>query len=205
MYGGVGGLRPSNHKAHLTRFKETQAPEVLTVNGKAEVVVQDATSYQLMVDRLMVDRLHHMETLAAIREGMASAKRGELKSAARCLTRCGPRMAYRVSLAAPAEADAYAAFERIREAAPVHAEKWFTGLFKAIFSLDKLPARCSVIPEAKERGYACFPRCHHRRRCGGVTMPDFIAYYRGEANCSSICIWIPALQTPPITRRHARG
>jgi hypothetical protein len=33
-------------------------------------------------------------------------------------------MAYRVSLSAPAEADAYAAFERIREAAPLHAEAW---------------------------------------------------------------------------------
>ena len=33
-------------------------------------------------------------------------------------------MAYRVSLAAPAEADAYAAFERIRAAAPRLAEKW---------------------------------------------------------------------------------
>jgi hypothetical protein len=38
-------------------------------------------------------------------------------------------MAYRVSLAAPAEADAYAAFERIRAAAPLHAEKWLTRLF----------------------------------------------------------------------------
>ncbi len=36
-------------------------------------------------------------------------------------------MAYRVSLAAPAEADAYAAFERIRAAAPLHAEKWLGG------------------------------------------------------------------------------
>jgi plasmid stabilization system protein ParE len=62
-------------------------------------------------------------------------------------------MAYRVSLAAPAETDAYAAFERIREAAPMHAEKWLTGLFKAIFSLDEIPARCPVIPEAKELGY----------------------------------------------------
>ena len=35
-----------NHKAHVTRLKETHAPEVLTVNGKAEVVVQDAASYQ---------------------------------------------------------------------------------------------------------------------------------------------------------------
>ncbi len=67
-------------------------------------------------------------------------------------------MAHRVSLAAPAEMDAYAAFERIREAAPLHAEKWLTKLFEAILSLDKLPARCPVIPEAKELGY---PARHH--------------------------------------------
>jgi PHD/YefM family antitoxin component YafN of YafNO toxin-antitoxin module len=66
-----------NHKAHMARLKETHAPEVLTVNGKAEVVIQDATSYQAMLDRL-----HHMETIAAIQEGMASAERGELKPAA---------------------------------------------------------------------------------------------------------------------------
>jgi hypothetical protein len=36
-------------------------------------------------------------------------------------------MAYRVSLAAPAEADTYAAFERIRAADPLHAEKWRLG------------------------------------------------------------------------------
>lgn len=65
-----------NHKAHVTRLKETQTPEVLTVNGKAELVVQDAQSYQRMIDRL-----HHMETIAAIQEGMASAERGELKPA----------------------------------------------------------------------------------------------------------------------------
>ena len=69
-----------NHKAHVKRLKKTKTPEVLTVNGKAEVVVQDAASYQLMQGRL-----HHMETLAAIQEGMASAKRGELKSAAQVL------------------------------------------------------------------------------------------------------------------------
>ena len=69
-----------NHKAHVTRLKKTQSPEVLTVNGKAAVVVQDAASYQLMLDRL-----HHMETLAAIQEGMASAERGELKPAAQVL------------------------------------------------------------------------------------------------------------------------
>jgi hypothetical protein len=69
-----------NHKAHVARLKETHATEVLTVNGKAEVVVQDATGYQAMLDRL-----HHMETIAAIQEGMASAERGELKPAAQVL------------------------------------------------------------------------------------------------------------------------
>jgi len=69
-----------NHKAHVTRLKETHAPEVLTVNGKAEIVIQDAQSYQRMIERLQ-----HMETLAAIQEGMASAERGELKPAAQVL------------------------------------------------------------------------------------------------------------------------
>jgi len=69
-----------NHKAHVARLKETRVPEVLTVNGKAEVVVQDAAGYQSMIDRL-----HHMETVAAIQEGMASAERGELKPAAQVL------------------------------------------------------------------------------------------------------------------------
>jgi plasmid stabilization system protein ParE len=62
-------------------------------------------------------------------------------------------MAYRVSLSAPAEGDAYAAFERIHAAAPLHAEKWLTGLFAAIMSLDEIPARCSVIPEARDLGF----------------------------------------------------
>jgi len=65
-----------NHKAYVARLKETRTPEVLTVNGRAEVVIQDAESYQELLARL-----RHMETLAAIREGRASAARGELKPA----------------------------------------------------------------------------------------------------------------------------
>ena len=61
-----------NHQAHLARLKETHAPEVLTVNGRAELVIQDAASYQALVNRL-----HNLETLAAIREGIESADRGE--------------------------------------------------------------------------------------------------------------------------------
>jgi predicted transcriptional regulator len=38
-----------------------------------------------MLDTREIHRLHHMETLAAIQEGMASAERGELKAAAQVL------------------------------------------------------------------------------------------------------------------------
>ncbi len=63
-------------------------------------------------------------------------------------------MAYRVSLSARAEDDAYAAFERIREAAPMHAEKWLIRLFAVIDTLGLNPARCPVIPEAEELGFS---------------------------------------------------
>ena len=69
-----------NHKAHIVRLKETHSPEELTVNGRAEVVVQDAASYQSMLNHL-----HDMETVAAIQEGVASAERGEPKPASQVL------------------------------------------------------------------------------------------------------------------------
>jgi len=62
-------------------------------------------------------------------------------------------MAYKVSLTRPAEEDAYAAFERAREVAPVAADKWLRGLFAAIMALADMPARCLVIPEADELGH----------------------------------------------------
>lgn len=41
-----------NAKAHLRRLKRTGRPELLTVNGKAEVVVQNASAYQRLLDAL---------------------------------------------------------------------------------------------------------------------------------------------------------
>ena len=35
---------------HIKRLKETGRPEILTVNGKAEVVIQSAKAYEEMVD-----------------------------------------------------------------------------------------------------------------------------------------------------------
>ena len=41
-----------NTVALLDRLRETGGPLVLTVNGKAELVVQDAAAYQALLDRV---------------------------------------------------------------------------------------------------------------------------------------------------------
>jgi PHD/YefM family antitoxin component YafN of YafNO toxin-antitoxin module len=61
-----------NTAAFLAQLKQTGHPLVLTINGKAELVVQDAKSYQRLLD--LAQRL---ETIQAVREGLASMERGE--------------------------------------------------------------------------------------------------------------------------------
>ncbi len=61
-----------NTTEFLARLKETGQPMVLTINGKAEIVVQDARSYQRLLD--LAERL---ETIQAVKEGLASMEHGE--------------------------------------------------------------------------------------------------------------------------------
>ena len=56
----------------IGQLKRTGRPVVLTINGKAEVVVQDAKSYQQMLE--LVDQA---EAVIGIRKGLASMDRGE--------------------------------------------------------------------------------------------------------------------------------
>jgi prevent-host-death family protein len=65
-----------NTKDFLKQMKQNKNPVVLTVNGKAEVVVQDAEGYQAMLDRL-----ERAETVAALRQGMEEFARGEGRDA----------------------------------------------------------------------------------------------------------------------------
>jgi PHD/YefM family antitoxin component YafN of YafNO toxin-antitoxin module len=41
-----------NTRAHLKRLRRTGRPELLTLNGKAEVVVQNASAYQRLIESL---------------------------------------------------------------------------------------------------------------------------------------------------------
>jgi len=61
----------------LRQMQETRSPVVLTVNGKAELVVQDTKSYQAMLDRL-----DQVDAIEGIRRGLEQMSRGEGRPAA---------------------------------------------------------------------------------------------------------------------------
>ena len=61
-----------NTPEFLRQLKQTGNPLVQTINGKAEIVVQDAKSYQPLLD--LAERL---ETIQAVKEGLPSMERGE--------------------------------------------------------------------------------------------------------------------------------
>jgi prevent-host-death family protein len=61
----------------IREMKETGRPIVLTVNGHAELVVQDARSYERMLE--LIDRL---ETIEGIRAGLAEMRAGKGRPAA---------------------------------------------------------------------------------------------------------------------------
>ena len=52
----------------LRQMKQNGRPLVLTVNGKAAVVVVEASEYQAIA--------RHMDTVASIRQGLAEARQG---------------------------------------------------------------------------------------------------------------------------------
>jgi PHD/YefM family antitoxin component YafN of YafNO toxin-antitoxin module len=50
-----------NTRTHLKRLKRTGRPELLTINGKAEVVVQNASAYQRLIESLEKLKRHRQE------------------------------------------------------------------------------------------------------------------------------------------------
>ena len=64
-----------NTTRYLKKMKKSGNPLVLTVNGRAEIIVQDAESYQRMLE--LLDRA---ETIEAVREGLESVRQGKTMS-----------------------------------------------------------------------------------------------------------------------------
>jgi len=69
-----------NTSAFMARMKRSKRPVVLTVNGRAELVVQNAASYQNLLERL-----ERLEAIDAIRIGIEAAEKGRLKPAREAL------------------------------------------------------------------------------------------------------------------------
>ncbi len=61
-----------NTPEFLRQLKETGHPVVLTINGKAELVVQDSASYQKLIE--LADRAERMEALRASIDEMRAGK-----------------------------------------------------------------------------------------------------------------------------------
>ncbi len=68
-----------NTVAMLDHLRETGHPLVLTVNGKAELVVQDAAAYQALLERV--------ETVEGIQRGLADVKAGRTAPARKVFDR----------------------------------------------------------------------------------------------------------------------
>lgn len=64
-----------NSNVLMKQMKKTGRPVILTVNGKAELVVQDARSYQKLLETL-----EHLEAVQAIREGIEDVEQGRTMS-----------------------------------------------------------------------------------------------------------------------------
>ncbi|HLL69878.1 MAG TPA: type II toxin-antitoxin system Phd/YefM family antitoxin [Pyrinomonadaceae bacterium] len=64
-----------NTTEYVKKIKKSGKPLILTVNGKAEIIVQDADSYQRMLE--LLDRA---ETIEAVREGLESVRQGRTMS-----------------------------------------------------------------------------------------------------------------------------
>lgn len=59
-----------NTKEHIERLQLSGEPEVLTVNGKATLVVQDAEAYQKLLDQI-----DYAETVRILRERISAYKK----------------------------------------------------------------------------------------------------------------------------------
>lgn len=66
-----------NPKGVLGKLKSSRGPIVLTVNGKAELVVQDAESYQRLLDQVEA-----AEDLEAVSRGLEQSLSGQGRPAA---------------------------------------------------------------------------------------------------------------------------
>jgi plasmid stabilization system protein ParE len=94
---------------------------------------------------------------------------------------------YRVRITDAALADArdYVRFVRDVKKEPGAAERWYRGLLEAVFSLEELPSRCPLIPEATQFTNELRHLIYHSHRIIFLSDPaettvDVLRIYHGS-------------------------
>ena len=94
------------HKRHHEQLRATGRPEVLTINGTPEIVLQDVRAYEREAEeaqkireenRFLRDRLEELETLIALDEAYAELERGEGRPMEKALPALRKRLGIGVS------------------------------------------------------------------------------------------------------------
>jgi prevent-host-death family protein len=122
-----------NHSAQFLRhLRKTKRAIVLTVNGKAAAVVQDAEAYQQLLDLAA-----EVSAAEGIRQGLEDVANGRTRPAREVFDEIRADMTYRVEITARANRNLKGSFpHRCRELA---AGVWFNDVEAAILSLDHPP------------------------------------------------------------------
>ena len=90
-------------EAHARSLRESGAPEILTLNGAAELVVQSAPAYEALMQRIheleaalgLVDSDQEAESFDDVLEAVAEMERGEGSPAAESLARLRKKLGVR--------------------------------------------------------------------------------------------------------------
>ncbi len=90
-----------NHKGHHQHLRATGRPEVLTINGTPELVLQDVRSFEREAEeaeklreenRALRERLEDLETLNALDQAYAELERGAGRSVEEALAALRERL-----------------------------------------------------------------------------------------------------------------
>ncbi|MGB3655203.1 MAG: type II toxin-antitoxin system prevent-host-death family antitoxin [Rivularia sp. (in: cyanobacteria)] len=139
-------------KAFLEKLRETKEPIILTVNGKASVVVQDAESYQELLDRLEI-----LETSAGIRKSLEEFEQGKGIPLDEAFEQLRTKydiqdMTYKVEVSPTAVADIEQIFLWMLSSSVDAAHRWVRGCYEIMLTLEKFPNRSPMSPESEYMG-----------------------------------------------------
>jgi len=81
---------------YIGRLQKSGEPLVLTVNGKAEVVVQDAAAYQRLVE--LAASAERAALLAAVKEGLADLDAGRVIPGRQALKDLADQYGYKLTV-----------------------------------------------------------------------------------------------------------